>query len=82
MHVNTNLVFKLSQYSVTSMYNAIKYNAKSSITQSSITQSSIKQSSINILSICTSKQVVEHVSPPRVKTSMKRVGAMTHLKLM
>jgi hypothetical protein len=37
---------------------------------------------INVLSICTSKQVVEHVSPPRVKTSMKRVGAMTHLKFM
>ena len=27
MHVNTNLVFKLSKFSVTSMYNAIKYNA-------------------------------------------------------
>ena len=27
MYVNTNLVFKLSKYSVTSMYNAIKYNA-------------------------------------------------------
>ena len=55
---------------------------KSSIMPSSIRQSSITQSRINVLSICTSKQVVEHVSPPRVKTSMKRVGAMTHLKLM
>ena len=27
MHVNTNLVFKLSKYSLISMYNAIKYNA-------------------------------------------------------
>ena len=55
---------------------------QSSIMQSSIRQSSIKESIINFLSICTSKQVVEHVSPPRVKTSMKRVGAMTHLELM
>ena len=38
---------------------------QSSIMQSSIRQSSIKQSSINVLSICTSKQVVEHVSPPK-----------------
>ena len=38
---------------------------RSSIKQSSITQSSIKQSRINVLSICTSKQVVEHVSPPK-----------------
>ena len=30
--------------------------------KSSIRQSSIKQSSINVLSNCTSKQVVEHVS--------------------
>ena len=55
---------------------------KSSIMPSSIRQSSITQSRINVLSICTSKQVVEHVSPPRVKTSTKRVGAMTHLKSM
>ena len=54
---------------------------QSSIMQSSMRQSSIKQSSINVLSICTSKQVVSMYPPHRVKTSMKRVGAMTHLKL-
>ena len=35
------------------------------VSQSNIKQSSIRQSSITILSIFTSKQVVEYVSPPK-----------------
>ena len=56
---------EVSQLSITqSCIYEIKYNA---IKYKTIKCKTIKykQSSINVLSICTSKQVVEHVSPPQ-----------------
>ena len=38
----------------------------------------IKYNTIKYKSICASKQVVEHVSPPKSNSKRIKVGAMTH----